>query len=230
MDRRKYRQFCAVARGLDAVGDRWTLLLVRELLLGPKRFGDLLDAAPGIGTNLLSDRLRQLEAAGVVERATLPPPAGSSVYRLAEAGLELEPVVLAIGRWGARFMSERRPDDHLAPGAYFIALRARFSPERGEPVSEAYEFRIGHRVFEVRLDGKTCSTGEGGASNPAAVFTMLPETLDSLFFGRLSAEDALESGAVIVAGDSAALARFLEKFPRPRQARSPRPDTVAPGS
>src|ERR671923_2379364 len=94
--KRSYNQYCAVARGLDVIGERWTLLLVRELLLGPKRYGDLLAASPGIGTNLLADRLREMEAAGLVERVTLPPPARSTVYQLTEAGSALEPVMIAL--------------------------------------------------------------------------------------------------------------------------------------
>src|SRR5437660_12010745 len=99
---RSYDQYCAVARGLDVSGDRWTLLIVRDLLLGPKRYKDLLSGLPGIGTNLLADRLKELEGAGLIERAVLPPPAGSTVYQLTERGLALEPVMIALGRWGAR--------------------------------------------------------------------------------------------------------------------------------
>src|ERR671931_479526 len=101
---RSYLQYAAVARGLDVVGERWTLLIVRDLLLGPKRYKDLLDGLPGIGTNLLAARLRALEKVGLVRRTVLPPPAGSAVYELTESGWELEPVVIALGRWGVRFM------------------------------------------------------------------------------------------------------------------------------
>src|SRR5215467_13817890 len=90
---RSYNQYCAVARGLDVIGERWTLLIIRDLLVGPKRYTDLLDGLPGIGTNLLAERLRDLEAAGLVERAVLPPPAGTTVYRLTADGAALEPVV-----------------------------------------------------------------------------------------------------------------------------------------
>src|SRR5712691_3728539 len=98
--RRSYNQYCALARALDVVGERWTLLLVRELLLGPRRYKDLLDGLPGIGTNLLADRLKHLEDAGMIRRVVLPPPAGSAVYELTELGRRLEPAVFELGRWG----------------------------------------------------------------------------------------------------------------------------------
>lgn len=218
MAKRSYNQHCAVARGLDVVGDRWTLLLVRELLLGPKRYGDLLAASPGIGTNLLADRLREMEAQGLVERATLPPPAGSTVYRLTPAGAELETIVRAIGRWGAHVMGPRRPDEHLSPGAYFIAFRERFRPERAAGLREAYEFRVDGRVFEVRVNEGTCTTSEGSANGPAAVFTMNAEGLDRLFLGEVTAAQAVADGIVQVAGDAAALARFQKVFPPPEPA------------
>jgi DNA-binding HxlR family transcriptional regulator/putative sterol carrier protein len=213
--KRTYNQYCAVARGLDVIGDRWTLLLVRELLLGPKRFADLLAANPGIGTNLLVDRLREMEAEGLVERVKLPPPAGSTVYRLTQAGGELEMVVRAIGRWGARLMGPRRPDEHLSLGAYFLAFRERFRPERAAGLREAYEFRVDGRVFEVRVDDGTCMTSEGSANGAAAVFTMSVEVLDQLFVGQVTATEAIADGSVQVAGDAQALARFEEVFPAP---------------
>ena len=101
-NKRTYGDSCGIARGLDVVGDRWALLVARELLLGPKRFTDLRDGLPGIGPDVLSARLRDLEQAGVLGRAALPPPAGSRVYELTEWGRELEPVLLALGRWGSR--------------------------------------------------------------------------------------------------------------------------------
>jgi DNA-binding HxlR family transcriptional regulator/putative sterol carrier protein len=215
MAKRNYNQFCAVARGLDLIGERWTLLLVRELLLGPKRYGDLLAASPGMGTNLLADRLREMEAHGLVERVTLPPPAGSTVYRLTELGAGLESVVRAIGRWGGRLMGPRRRGENLSTGAYFIALRERFRPERAARAREAYEFRVDGRVFEVRVADGNCATSEGSASKPDAVFTMSTETLNRLFLGQVTAAQAIADGSVETTGDAGALARFQKLFPQP---------------
>src|SRR5919198_3255075 len=115
MQKRSYDQWCAVARSLDVVGERWTLLIVRDLLIGPKRYSDLLAGLPGIGTNLLAQRLRELEARGLVERSTLPPPAATNVYRLTATGAALEPVVHALGRWGFQFLGLPRPSDAMLP-------------------------------------------------------------------------------------------------------------------
>ena len=209
MGKRSYNQFCAVARALDVIGERWTLLLVRELLLGPKRYGDLLAASPGIGTNLLADRLKEMEAQGLIERATLPPPAGSTVYRLTRAGGELEPVVRALGRWGGRFMDRREPDQHLSAGAYFVAIREWFRPERVKGLREAYEFRVDGRVFEVRVSDSACTTSEGSANGATAILTMSVETLDRLLRGEVNAAEAIADGRVKVEGDESALIRFL---------------------
>jgi len=209
---RSYHQYCAVARGLDLIGDRWTLLMVRDLLLGPKRYKDLLAGLPGIGTNLLAARLRQLEDLGVVERRILPPPAGSAVYQLTPGGEALEPALVAIGRWGARFLGAPEPRDTLVPSAYFVAMRASFRPTLSVGIREAYELRIGERVFEVLVDDGTCATSEGRAGNPDVVMTMEVETLNALLMEGLAPADALASGQVTLQGDPAALERFVTMF------------------
>src|SRR5262245_13199941 len=117
---RSYGQYCGLAKALDLVGERWALLVVRELLLGPKRFTDLLDGLPGVSTNVLATRLRGLERAGVVERNVLPPPAASSVYELTAYGRALEPAVAALGRWGAVSLGPRAPDQALR--SHWLAL------------------------------------------------------------------------------------------------------------
>src|ERR671923_662341 len=117
-EKRSYDQWCAVARALDIVGERWTMLIVRDLLVGPKRYTDLLAGLPGIGTNLLAQRLRELEDRGLVERSALPPPAGATVYRLTETGAALEPVVHALGRWGFQFLGLPKPTDAMLPDPF----------------------------------------------------------------------------------------------------------------
>lgn len=113
---RSYGQYCSIARALDVVGDRWTLLIVRELLIqGPCRFTDLKNGLPGIAANLLSTRLRELEDAGLIDRADAPPPVASALYRLTDAGRELEPALRALGRWGLRYMDTVDPDDAFLP-------------------------------------------------------------------------------------------------------------------
>src|SRR5919108_5579459 len=125
MARRSYGQFCALAGSLDLLGERWSLLIVRELLLGPRRYKDLLANLPGIGTGLLAARLKHLERSGIVQRATLPPPAGTPVYELTEAGRELEPVLLGFNRWGLKWaMDEVSTGDAFRPAWSVLAMRA----------------------------------------------------------------------------------------------------------
>ena len=208
--RRSYDQYCAVARGLDVIGDRWTLLLVRDLLLGPKRYKDLLSGLPGIGTNLLADRLKELEAAGLIERTVLPPPAGSAVYQLTETGQSLETVMTALGRWGARFLGPPKKTDVMVPRAYFVAMRGVFSPEAAAGITLTYEVRIGDLVFEVRVADGRLTTREGAVRNSDVVLSMDVETLNALMFHTLTPAAALASGRVEIGkGDLKALERFI---------------------
>jgi len=210
LSRRSYDQYCAIARGLDVVGDRWTLLLVRDLLLGPKRYKDLLTGLPGIGTNLLADRLKELEAAGLIERTTLPPPAGSTVYQLTETGQALESVMTALGRWGARFLGAPRKTDIMVPRAYFVAMRGVFDPQAAAGITATYEVRIADLVFEVRVADARVTTSEGKVRNPDVILTMDVETLNALMFHTLTPGAAVASGRVEIAkGDLKALERFV---------------------
>src|SRR5215218_6689447 len=131
MSRRSYRQYCAMARALDVLGERWTLLIVRELLTGPKRFKDLLEGLPGIGTNLL---------------------AGSAVYELTGRGRDLEPVLMGLARWGVDLLGEVRPGEAFKPAWAVQTMKATFRPEAARWVRETYEFRVGEDVFHVRVD------------------------------------------------------------------------------
>jgi DNA-binding HxlR family transcriptional regulator len=209
---RSYRQYCGVARGLDVVGERWTLLLVRDLLLGPKRYKDLLDGLPGIGTNLLAARLRELEKVGLLRRTVLPPPAGSTVYELTEAGQALEPVVAALGRWGVRFMDRPHDGDFLSPTAFAFAMRATFRPEAATGVHETWELRVGGRVFEVRVEDGRCTTTEGPPRAPATLLETDEETLRAIRRRGLTADEALRAGRVAIRGDPSALERFVQIF------------------
>jgi len=214
--KRSYDQFCAVARGLDLVGERWTLLIVRDLLVGPKRYTDLLAGLPGIGSNLLAERLRSLEGLGLLERVTLPPPSGSTVYRLTASGASLEPVVFALGRWGHQFLGAPRSTDAFLPDPYFLSLRASFKPEAAAGRTETYEFHVGDRVFEVRVADRTATTRDGPASGPHVVITADAPTLYALRRHELSPALALSSGRVQLDGDRAALQRFVDMFGWPR--------------
>jgi DNA-binding HxlR family transcriptional regulator/putative sterol carrier protein len=215
---RSYNQYCALARALDLVGERWTLLLVRELLLGPKRYKDLLDGLPGIGTNLLADRLKALERAGILRRAVLPPPAGSAVYELTELGHGLESTVFELGRWGAHFLEPRRKSDATDPGWFFVSIRATFRPELATELRETYEFRIDGVPFHARVDAGRAHTSQGHASAPDLVVTTGLDSFIALLSQQLSPGQAVATGRVQIDGEEAALERFVEIFAWPSPA------------
>src|SRR5215218_6352708 len=166
---RCYQHYCPVAHSLDLVGERWALLVVRELLNGPKRYTDLLDGLSGIRTNLLASRLRDLEEGGVVRKAKLPPPAASTVYELTAYGRELQEVVYALGRWGARSLGAPGPDDVIAPGWLPNAIRATFDPEAAREVTAAYELRVDDEIAAVRVSDGVLDVVPGPAEAPDAV-------------------------------------------------------------
>jgi len=207
--KRSYDQHCAVARALDVVGERWTLLLVRELLTGPKRFKDLLGGLPGIGTNLLAARLKALEGHGVVRRATLPPPAGSGVYELTEMGRSLEPAVMALSRWGSRLIEEPRDGDECRPAWVVMAIRSLFEPGAAGGLRETYELRIDGEAFQLRVDGGSVEVRQGCADAPDVVVSGGADTFLALSAGRLAPGEALESGELRIEGDGDVLARCL---------------------
>lgn len=207
MGRRTYDQFCAAARALDLIGERWTLLVVRELVLGQKRYTDLLEGLPGIGPNVLAARLKDLQAAGIVRRTKLPPPAASTVYELTELGEGLRPVLFQIARWGLNFLDEPRPDDAFRPEWLLGAVRAAVRPKASRGVRESYEFRIGGHVFHVDADDGQVEVREGPAPEPAATFTTDFRTFAALGAGQLDPDDAIRSGAVTLEGDPEASVR-----------------------
>ena len=200
---RTYGDRCGIARALDVVGERWALLVVRELLLGPKRFTDLRAGLPNVGPDVLAQRLRELEGRGVVQRRTLPPPAASQVYELTEWGRELEPVVLGLGRWGSRaaMPSEDAP---LGPDAAMLALKTMFAPSAR--LLGRYEVRLGADVYDVRVDGDRLDVSRGAAERPDATIATDPGTLATvLWHGGAEADLRVE-------GDRAAVSRFLDLF------------------
>lgn len=211
--RRKYDQGCGTAHALDLVGDRWALLVIRELVFGPKRFTDLRGGLPGIGPNVLSQRVKELEEAGVVRRRVLPPPAGSTVYELTEWGAELEEVIVQLGRWGARSPDMPR-EAETQPEWLVLGLRAIYDPD-GEPVPTVYELRFGEQAFWARTDSGSLRVGRGHPTEPDAVLTANVEAIAKLARGELKPVAALRSGAVELEGDRAAFERFpsLFRFP-----------------
>jgi DNA-binding HxlR family transcriptional regulator len=214
--KRSYGDACRFAHALDLVGERWALLVVRELLLGPKRYTDLREGLPRASTNILAERLRELERGGVVRRRKLPPPAGVFVYELTEWGAELEPIVTRLGAWGAR--SPFPPDaETIGVDSIVLALRSLFDPEAVGEMVATYELRLGEDLFHVDVADWEIELHRGAAVEPDAAIETDPGTLAAVLTGQLPLDEALNSGAVAIEGGRRAVARFLKLFPMPEQ-------------
>ena len=211
MTTRSFGQFCGVARALETVGERWALLLVRDLLVGPRRFSDLRRGLPRIPTNVLSARLRELEEAGVVERRLLPRPETGSVYALTPLGQELEPTLLALGRWGARTLGDPRPGEVVTVDSLVMTLRAAFRPERAAGVRLGVEVRFGALVLHARVDDGRLAAEPGPLDEPDLVIEAGP-SLRALLDGTLLPTAARRRGDVRLTGDAARLDRFVAVF------------------
>ena len=210
--KRSYGDPCGIARALDAVGERWALLVVRELMLGPKRFTDLRAALPGLSADILAQRLRELGAAGVLARATLPPPAASKVYELSERGRELEPVLLALGRWGSR---EPRLAGERALGidAFALALPTLFDAAAAERLRTTVELRLGRDRFTARVQDGRLDLRRAPAEHPDAVVEGDTAALTQVLWHGQPLEAAEADDALRIAGDRHAALRFLKLFP-----------------
>ncbi len=214
---RTYCDGCAAAHALDLVGERWALLVVRELLLGPKRFTDLRAGLPHASPNVLSQRLRELEGAGVVRRRKLPPPAASRVYELTDWGMELEPVIVRLGRWGARSPSRPR-DAALGVDSLVLSFRTMFDPRAADGLEASYELRLGEDRFRAEVVDGRFEISRGNAERPDASIETYPATLAALVYEGRPLAEALRSGDVKIEGDESAVERFLGLFPLPEPA------------
>jgi DNA-binding HxlR family transcriptional regulator len=209
---KRFDQYCPVANALSLVGERWALLIVRELLRGPRRYSDLAAGLPGIGTNILATRLRELEAGGVVHRRKLPPPAASTVYELTEYGAGLEEVIHALGRWGARTLGLPRRQDDLDHDWGLNAFPALLYPERARGVTGTYVMRVDGDAFTIRLiDGRL--RVEVGATDEADLdAAMSVATFFALASGDLPPLEALDDERVRLDGDPEAFGQFFRMF------------------
>jgi len=217
--KRTYGDRCGVARALDLVGERWALLVVRELLLGPKRFTDLRAGLPHVSPDVLAQRLRELEGAGLVRRGKLPPPAGSRIYELTERGMELEPVVLELGRFGS--VAPFPPGEAvIGADALAIALKSLFTPSATDGLPAAYELRFGEDVFRAEIVGGRFDIARGAAQAPDAIIESDPGTLATVLWHGRKLRDAERAGAVTITGSEEAAKRFLAMFPLPGGAGS----------
>jgi DNA-binding HxlR family transcriptional regulator len=212
--KRTYGDPCGIARALDAVGERWALLVVRELLLGPKRFTDLRAGLPNLGPDVLSQRLRELEASGVITRRTLAPPAGSRVYELTERGRELEDVVLALGHWGSTAPLQPGGNE-IGVDSTILGLKTLFDPERSDGIDATVELRLGDQSFHARVSDGAFAVARGPAERPDAMIASRPGTLAELLWQDARLRDAERAKDIQVEGDRKLLERFLGLFPLP---------------
>jgi DNA-binding HxlR family transcriptional regulator/putative sterol carrier protein len=217
---RTYGDGCSIARALDVIGERWALLVVRELLLGPKRYTDLRRGLPNASPNVLSERLRELERAGVVRRRKLPPPAASRVYELTDWGLGLEETVTALGHWAARSPTPPSDAPIVSAASIILALRARFDPAAAQGLRAGYELRLGEERFRIDVGDEELEAVRGGADGADATIDTDPDTLGAVLWGDLSLTDAQRSGKLTVEGDKAAVRRLVRLFPIPEPAVS----------
>jgi DNA-binding HxlR family transcriptional regulator len=208
---RQYDDPCGVARALDVVGERWTLLVVRELLFGPKRFSDLVRGLPGMSQNVLSQRLRELAGAGLVERRRLGPPVSAQVYELTERGAALRPVVIELARWGSRIPVASRAD--LSTDALALALLTTFDQEGAEDVRIGLQ--LGDDRFVAETTGGRLEIARGSAERADAEIVTDAAGLRSLVFGGRELAEAVRAGDAEVRGDATKAASFLRRFSRP---------------
>jgi len=211
-----YEQYCPVARALEIVGERWTLLVARELMLGPRRFTDLMDGLPGISPNVLASRLKDLESAGLVSKRTLPPPAASSVYELTNQALGLARVLAAMADWGMTMLGRPRKGDEVR-GEWTVLGIAVTTPVP-DLDDATYGLHVDGEVLYVAVRDGRLQPGHGPATDPAAVITVRATTLADLALGRLDLDAALARGRIMLAGDQAAARRLLEALQRSRVA------------
>lgn len=204
--RRSYGQYCGLASALDAVGERWTLLIVRELLLGPRRYGELLAVLPGIGTNLLAERLKFLVQCGVLRKAVTTA-SKDRVYELTEVGRQLREPVLGLARWGLMFLGAPDDDQAAHPHWGFLAVQAMMDPRRAAGIDESYEFRVNDFVFHIRVEDGRPRAIEGPCDAPAAVASTDARTFVEIGSGHLTPFEALASGRLALEGDAESIMR-----------------------
>jgi DNA-binding HxlR family transcriptional regulator/putative sterol carrier protein len=237
MPEHRYQQYCALARALDVAGDRWTLLIVRELAPGPRRFTDLIDGLPGISRKLLTERLRALERDGLVARRELPPPAARQVYELTDDGHDLAHAMAPLIAWGARRIGERKPTETFRARWPAVAIAGLADREAAKGVSETYQFLIGDTAFYFAVDDGSIGLHDGRAEDPAVTWTTDEATWADIVTGKTRFSPAVATGALTVAGDPQAVKRLRKIFSRapmlaqaeatinrdPRQAGAPSP-------
>lgn len=210
---RTYGQRCAAAHALDLVGERWALLVVRELVLGPKRFTDLREGIPNASPNVLAQRLRELEESGIVRRRKLAPPAASRVYELTDWGKGLEPVLLALGQWGSRSPAMNRKAG-MSTDSYVLAMKTLFDRDSAAGLNASYGLRLGETDFRAHVADGDFEVSRGEADQPDAKIETDLGTLAAVIWEDRDPAEAQRSGKLRIEGDEEAAKLLLGLFPR----------------
>ena len=218
--RRSYGDPCGTARALDVIGERWALLVVRELLFGPKRFTELSRGLPGMSQNVLAARLRELETDGVVRNHRLGPPASTRVYELTPRGYELEELLVALGRWGSKVpLDAIDADAELSIDALVLALKTTFDPQRAGALRISVELCLDGDRFRAQVADGVFTIARGGMPGADVVLDADVTTVRLVVFGGLPLADAVRSRALRLIGDQRGATRFVNCFPRPQPVR-----------
>jgi DNA-binding HxlR family transcriptional regulator len=212
--KRRYEDACGAAHALDLVGERWALLVIRELMLGPKRFNDIRGGLPGISANVLSQRLEGLEAAGVLARRRLPPPASAQVYELTPWGYQAEPIFQALGRWAARSPSHD-PSLPLSSVSLLLSFRTMIDPERARGIDARIGLRLGEESFLVRIADGRIRAVRGTAAGMDLILAGTAPAIAAAVYGGVPLAALEAEGALAVEGDRALAERFVTLFPLP---------------
>ena len=215
--KRRYDDACAATHGMDIIGERWALPIMRELMLGPRRFGELRRSLPAISANVLTQRLGDLEDAGIVRRSKLPPPASVQVYGLTEWGQQAGPVFQALGRWAAR-SPLHDPTRPFSPVSLLLSLRTMIDVERAGDLVARLGFRFGDEDFHWTIDHGAVALGRGLPTNPHVVFGGEPGGVAALVYAGVPAEALEAEGKLTVEGDRTLAARLRDFFPMPDKA------------
>ncbi|MFC4175499.1 winged helix-turn-helix transcriptional regulator [Microvirga sp. GCM10011540] len=218
--RRHYDDACATAHALDLVGERWALLVMRELMLGPRRFSDLRASLPGISANVLTQRLEGLEAAGILVRRRLPPPAATQVYELTEWGYESEPIFQSLGRWAARSPAHD-PSRPFSAVSLMLSLRTMLDARRADGLDARIGFRVGEETFLGHLAGGRIEISRAPLDAADLIFEGTAPAIAGAIYGGQPLEAMEEAGALRIEGDRALAARFTTLFPLPPKAGQP---------
>ncbi len=210
MKDKSYNQYCGLAYALDIVGERWTLLIIRELMAGPRRFKDLINGLPDISTNLLAERLKHLEQQGLLCRRVLPPPAGSTVYQLTSLGQALEKTLLELGKWGSQFVPPSPEDAAVLPvGSYALTLKTFFRPEQAQGINETYELHIDNELLQVQIKQGEIHVQQGETLKADVIFHTDILCYLGLLQRQIQPDEAISRRLIRIEGDPGALSRFL---------------------